>query len=478
MKEKAFTLVELLAVIVVLGILLIIAVPRISDAVNVSKKKSFEISVKSLEKELKSLYIKDNFNISKNGKSYVITNKAFVGETLDVKGEIPDSGNLYIDEEGKTAFIIKKNNLCAVKDFYDDNIFVSDNPALCILNVPEPVPEICFTYTSTVTEVTITGYDNACSKNVIIPDTLGGLPVKIIGASAFRGDTLKSVSIPNTVTTIDQQAFQQSVFSRITIPNSVTTIGVRAFYLCKITDLYLPDSVTSLGREAFGSNKITSIRFSPQIKYIVEETFAYNNIVNLVIPDSIERIHYGAFGHNPLETIEIGSGLHTLHYSYGQYGSNNANVFSWSDNLQITISPSNSSFVAFNGGIYSTDMKTIYFGTPSVSQNLPSTVENIAQRAFSNMNITNLVIPNSVTSIGRSAFERNLLTSVIIQGNPTHIDSYAFSDNQLTSVTLPSNISIINNTVSPSFYTAYVTDNGSAGGTYTAPSQSGTWTKQ
>ena len=46
MKRKGFTLVELLAVIVILAIILLIAVPNILGVINQSKEKAFEISVK------------------------------------------------------------------------------------------------------------------------------------------------------------------------------------------------------------------------------------------------------------------------------------------------------------------------------------------------------------------------------------------------------------------------------------------------
>ena len=47
-KKKGFTLVELLAVIVILAIILVIAVPKISDTIKNSKKASFESSAKTI----------------------------------------------------------------------------------------------------------------------------------------------------------------------------------------------------------------------------------------------------------------------------------------------------------------------------------------------------------------------------------------------------------------------------------------------
>ena len=65
-KVSGFTLVELLAVIVILAIILVIAVPKITDTINSSKKASFESSAKTIaaqaEKKKMENEILDNTN--------------------------------------------------------------------------------------------------------------------------------------------------------------------------------------------------------------------------------------------------------------------------------------------------------------------------------------------------------------------------------------------------------------------------------
>src|SRR5262245_47593697 len=96
-----------------------------------------------------------------------------------------------------------------------------------------------YEYTTTNGTVTITGYKGT-NVVVVIPDTINGLPVTVIGDRAFF--------------------FRTSVTS-VTIPNSVTSIGDLAFYACtNLTGVVIPDSVTRIGSGAFGScSSLTSV---------------------------------------------------------------------------------------------------------------------------------------------------------------------------------------------------------------------------
>ena len=89
-----------------------------------------------------------------------------------------------------------------------------------------------FTFTTNNGEVTITGYTGPGGA-VIIPSTVNGYPVTIIGRSAFLYcSSVTNMTIPNTVNNIDDQAFTASGLTSITIPDSVTNIGQAAFLYC------------------------------------------------------------------------------------------------------------------------------------------------------------------------------------------------------------------------------------------------------
>ena len=110
--------------------------------------------------------------------------------------------------------------------------------------------------------------DMATNKitKVIIPET-----VTTLGRGAFyMCDSLESINIPNSVTSIEEYAFSGSSLKSINIPNSVTSIGNYAFEGChSLKSIDVSDSVTSIGEYAFSDcyslksinipNSVTSI---------------------------------------------------------------------------------------------------------------------------------------------------------------------------------------------------------------------------
>ena len=90
-----------------------------------------------------------------------------------------------------------------------------------------------FEYEIDDSEVTITGYTGN-GGDVVVPSTLGGLPVTNIGYRAFyncRG--LTRITLPNSLTTIGDRAFSGCTgLTSVTLPNSLTTIEHGAFDGC------------------------------------------------------------------------------------------------------------------------------------------------------------------------------------------------------------------------------------------------------
>ncbi|HNZ50399.1 MAG TPA: leucine-rich repeat protein, partial [Bacilli bacterium] len=115
---------------------------------------------------------------------------------------------------------------------------------------------------------------NSNESTIVIPDTIEGKPVKIIGDFAFFNySKFLSVTIPT------------SKLKTITIPKSVTTIEEYAFYQAKqLQSLVIPASVKTVGKYAFAS--CTGLE---TLTINVDEAAMYDptNIVNLSGRDSM-----------------------------------------------------------------------------------------------------------------------------------------------------------------------------------------------
>ena len=78
---------------------------------------------------------------------------------------------------------------------------------------------------------------------------------------------------------------------------------------------------------------------------------------------------------------------------------------------------------------------------------IPNSVITIGLYAFSDNQLTSVVIPNSVITIGNSAFNNNQLTSVVIPNSVITMGVNAFANNQLTSILIPNSVTTISNGV-------------------------------
>ncbi|MEG1310189.1 MAG: prepilin-type N-terminal cleavage/methylation domain-containing protein, partial [Bacilli bacterium] len=123
MKKNAFTLIELLAVILILGIIALIAIPTITKILDESKLGSFSSSTteiaKIIEQECQVSIIKNTGTVTEyrfeDGKSI---------PSIPVKGQLPDKGYAVVNKDCQVSFNLENNEYLSTKTYEEDRVNV------------------------------------------------------------------------------------------------------------------------------------------------------------------------------------------------------------------------------------------------------------------------------------------------------------------------------------------------------------------
>jgi hypothetical protein len=261
---------------------------------------------------------------------------------------------------------------------------------LLLMALPAVVQAQDYTYT-TNNDGSLNIYQfTGAGGDVIIPDTIDGLPVTSIGDDAFY-------YCPRLIS--------------ITIPNSVTSIGSEAFYDgWSLTNVIIGFGVTNVGDYAFGfCTNLMSVYFGGNAPSWGSSVFNGNYHVNVYYPP-------GAKG---WPGYPSNWWLPPVPYIY--YTTNNSTIV-------ITEYLGNNAAVAI----------------PSTINGLP--VTSIGDNAFSNCyHLTSITIPDGITNIGNFVFCRcSSLTNVTIPNSVTSIGEGAFYRcSGLPNITIPNNVTSI-----------------------------------
>jgi len=129
MKKKGFTLVELLAVIIILAVIALIATPIVLDVVESSRKSAFESSTYGIVDTIKLKTAENMLAGLPKTKTYT-----FPTEELEMGGEQPKGGSAQVDSSGRIAIAIHNGDLCAIKEFTEGVVRVVEyESSTCII---------------------------------------------------------------------------------------------------------------------------------------------------------------------------------------------------------------------------------------------------------------------------------------------------------------------------------------------------------
>lgn len=154
-------------------------------------------------------------------------------------------------------------------------------------------PDSCFTLSGSA----IAAYSNdpVCPIDVDIPSVIDGVTITAIGDSAFREKRLTSVSLPDTVTTIGGAAFLgNSDLISLDLGEGIVAIDDYVFgqigyegQVNSLTSVVIPDSVTTIGFQAFGGSRmLKNLTLGSSVLTIGDAAFQLNDLESVTIPDS------------------------------------------------------------------------------------------------------------------------------------------------------------------------------------------------
>ncbi len=286
---------------------------------------------------------------------------------------------------------------------------------------------------------TLTGANTYIDENLVIPAEYKDLPVTAIGKQAFseHGFTLKSVTIPDTITRIEREAFRSCYYiQEIAIPDSVVEIEANAFTHCDaLKKITMGGGIEKMAGNAFSyCSKLEKI-YIQDIKVWCEmeisdsypvlgssdyyETPTFNGAdfyVNgelaktLVIPDGVKKIgRYAFLNFDSMESLTIADSVETI------------GDFAFYDCTSLKR-------VDFGEGISQIGYGTFENCSEIENLSFPDGLESIGTKTFSGCRlITDLVLPDSVRTVGPIAFQYcTKLKNVTIGKNIEELSGNAF----------------------------------------------------
>lgn len=375
MNKKGFTMVELLAVLILLGVVAIIAIPTVNRSIKNSREKA-RVAQEEIILDAAQSYASENTDLlPKKGITL------FKVDDLLAMNYIDSSNSENIAESDYASMCVKVRYNSKYNQYQYQIADCSDN-----------INEDCFSYTiegsgdekyAKITEYTWDDVD-FCPMDVVIPATLGGYDVKYIAPSAFYREGAEP-----KLSSVD--------FSLVT---ELIGIGTNAFKYNNIkeVDLSMLTKIDYVGSAAFENNMIESVEFSDSITEINGAAFAHNYLTTVTLPDNLENMNGNAF---------------------------------YDNSLTGTLDLSNCTKLTRIGSFKSETESTYYIG--AFQENniteviLPNGLVYLGDGTFEGNQIEQITFPNTLKRIGKYAFSQNAIENkTTFPSTLLYIGSYAF----------------------------------------------------
>lgn len=257
-----------------------------------------------------------------------------------------------------------------------------------------------------------------------------------IGANAFAFGGFRTISLPDSVSVIEDGAFAFSKLESFTIPDSVFSVGEKAFIGCHdLKSIVIGDSTYSIGKGAFayctslkeieieGRNiqyimnegmlmetKTRTLLFAPpglgevpgipEVHVIAEYAFSGSDAVNLTIPASVVSVEHAAFDSATIASIDVDP-------ANPLFASSDGILFDKDLCTLILCPPGRSGSLTVPEGTETIAAESFYGCTKLVSVSIPGTVKTIEKRAFYGCDsLTTISIGAGEMDVQDGAFQR------------------------------------------------------------------------
>lgn len=277
------------------------------------------------------------------------------------------------------------------------------------------------------------GYDGA-GGDVVVPAEIDGFTVDVIGINVFKGDTITSLTLPETVLELRSNAVSScEKLTSVTLPQSLVVINRMNFFSCNaLSEVTIPASVRYIGDTSFRfCDALRKITFEGVCPAIDMDCFSIlpDDAVAYVPDDQLEA--YTAAFENAGSTVSVQpSGKNAVLVENNGYVEEELDF----DASTGTITSYNgyATYLAIPETIGGAPVKAI--GPEAFARHaylafleLPEGLESIGDSAFYNCETLGRVrFPSTLKTIGSNAFYNAYKSSVLELTSVESIGDYAF----------------------------------------------------